>query len=61
MKKSFKNWSAKIEKDGEEVRYAHVIARTTNAALNWVCKNFECELDDITWLSSEQIDVAEEE
>lgn len=61
MKKSFKNWSAKIEKDGEEARYARVVARTATAALNWICKNCECELDDITWLSSDPIDVAEEE
>ena len=60
MEKSFKNWSAKIEKDGES-RYAKVVARTTTAALNWICKNCECELDDIVWLSSDPIDVAEEE
>lgn len=60
MKKAFKNWSVKIEKD-DDVRYAHVVARTATAALNWVCKTFDCGLDDITWLSSDEIAVAEEE
>lgn len=60
MKKNYKNWSAKIEKGGE-TRYAKVVARTTSGAMNWICLNCDCELDDITWLSSDPIDVAEEE
>lgn len=56
MKKSFKIWGARIEKD-EDVRYTKVVARTTTAALNWICKNYKCELDDIIWLSVEPIDV----
>lgn len=60
MKKEFKSWSAKIEKDGES-RYEKVVARTATIALNWFCQNCDCELDDIAWLSSDPIDVAEEE
>lgn len=60
MKKSFKIWSAKIEKDGD-VYWARVVARTSTAAENWICKNYKCELDDIVWLSIEPIEVIEEE
>lgn len=56
MKKSFKIWSAKIEKDGN-VYWARVVARKSSAAMNWICKNFECEEDDIVWLSVEPIEV----
>lgn len=61
MEKNFKQWTMKIEKAGEDGRYAKVVARTTTAALNWVCQNCACELDDIVWMTNEPIDVAEEE
>lgn len=61
MKKNFKSWTIKIEENEKDYRYAKIVARTITDALNWVCLNCECELDDITWVSAEAINVVDGE
>lgn len=61
MKTAFKSWTIRYsEKEGNDFHYEKVVARTISAAIAWVTSNCDIEVDQIDYVSSENINIAEE-
>lgn len=55
----YKNWTIKFEKDSD-YQYAHVVAKTITAALNYAMQKFGYEIDNVTYVTSEAVDIVVE-
>jgi len=54
----YKKWTIKFEKD-DTSEYVYVVAKTFTRALSYASEKYSHEADEVVYVSSEEVDIAE--